>query len=262
MIQDLWVHRKYIFVNGINDILRRYQGTALGWVWAFLPSLALIGIYAVVFSKIMPVHRVGTGPLTVSFVLYLASGLLPWMAFCEFLVRGNQALLEAAPYLKKMPITEVVFVAQTSVGVLAVLGIYLFIMCLMALFFGHYPNPTWLLMIPIALLLGGLGFGIGCILAALNVFFRDVGQVLGIILQIWMWAVPVVYVESVVPDSFRYLFWLNPIYPFLVGFREVFLYNQFPTILIWGAMVGWAVLFIQLGTGLLYLLRSEIRDAL
>jgi lipopolysaccharide transport system permease protein len=262
MIQDLWVHRKYILSNGISGLLGRYQGTALGWVWAFLPSLALIAIYAVVFSKIMPVHRVGTGPVTVSFVLYLASGLLPWMAFSEFLVRGSQALLEATPYLKKMPIKEVVFVAQTSVGVLAILGIYLFIMCLTALFFGHYPNPAWLLMFPIAVLLGGLGFGIGCILAALNVFFRDVGQALGIILQIWMWMVPVIYVETVVPDSFKYLFWLNPVYPFLVGFREVFLYNQLPSILVWGAMVGWAALFIQLGMGLLHLLRGEIRDAI
>jgi lipopolysaccharide transport system permease protein len=135
-------------------------------------------------------------------------------------------------------------------------------MCLIAPFFGNYPQPAWLLMLPLALLLGGLGFGIGCILAGLNVFFRDVGQALGIILQIWMWSVPVVYVEEIVPNSFRYLFWLNPIYPFLVGFREVFLDNQLPSAIIWGAMVGWSVLFILLGTGFLHLLRGEIRDAL
>ncbi len=178
MIKDLWVHKKYILVNGINGLLGRYRGTALGWAWAFLPSLALIGIYGIVFSKIMPAYRVGTGPMTVSFVLYLASGLIPFMAFSEFLVRGSQALLEAAVYLKKMPIKETVFVAQTSVGVLASLAISLLIMCMIAPFFGHYPKPAWLLMLPVALLLGGLGFGIGCILAALNVFFAMLGTLL------------------------------------------------------------------------------------
>jgi lipopolysaccharide transport system permease protein len=262
MIQDLWVHRKYIFVNGINGLLGRYQGTVLGWIWGFLPSLALIAIYAVVFSKIMPVHRVGAGPTTVSYVLFLAAGLLPWMAFSEFLVRGSQALLEATPYLKKMPIKEVVFVAQSSVGVFAILIIYLCIISLLAICYGHYPTLTWLMMFPIAVLLCGLGFGIGCIFAVLNLFFRDVGQALGIILQIWMWMVPVIYSETVVPLSFRYLFWFNPVYPFLVGFREVILYNKMPDIILWGAMIGWAALFIQLGMGLLHLLRGEIRDVL
>jgi len=262
MIQDLWVHRRYILINGINDLLGRYQGTSLGWVWGFLPPLALIGIYAIVFSQIMPVDRVGTGDIAVSFVLYLASGLLPWMAFSELLGRGSTALLEAASYLKKMPIKEAVFVAPKSVGALANLSICLVVMCLVSAIFGHAPAPIWLLMFPIALLLCGLGFGMGCILAVLNLFFRDIGHVLGIILQIWMWLVPVIYVETIVPHSFRYLFWLNPVYPFLVGFREVFLYYQGPSLIIWGAMMGWTLLFIQLGMSAMHILRDEIRDAL
>jgi lipopolysaccharide transport system permease protein len=262
MIQDLWNHRRYIVVNGINGLLGRYQGTILGWAWVFLPPLALIAIYTVIFSKVMPVQRVGTGPLAVAYVLYLTSGLLPWMAFSEFLVRGSQALLEASPYLKKMPIKEVVFVAQSSISVLIILGIYLLLMCLVSLLFGHFPHPTWLLLVPIAILLGAMGFGLACILAVLNLFFRDVEQALGIILQIWLWMVPVIYLETVVPQSFRYLFWVNPIYPFLVGFREAFLYYNFPGIIFWGAMIGWAVFFSQLGMGLLYVMRGEIRDAL
>ena len=93
------------------------------------------------------------------------------MAFSEFLVRGSQTLLDATPYLKKMPIKEEVFVTQASVGVFIILIIYLFMMCLVSLFYGHYPSPAWLLMVPIAILLGVLGFGLACILAVLNLSF-------------------------------------------------------------------------------------------
>jgi len=261
MIYDLWIHRRYIAVNGINSLFGRYQGTILGLAWTFLPALALIIIYSVIFSKIMPVH-VDTGPQTISFALYLASGLLPWMAFSELLVRGSQTLLDATPYLKKMPIKEEVFVMQASVEGFIILIIYLFIICLMALVYGHYPSPAWLMIFPLAVILCLLGFGISCFLAVLNLLFSDIGQGLGIILQIWMWMIPIIYLETVVPPDFKYMFWLNPFYPFLVGFHEIFLYNRIPGILFWVAMIGWALVFSQLGTGLLHLLHDDLRDAL
>ena len=86
MFRDLWRYRRYIVVNALNDLRSRHIGTTLGWGWVLLPSLALIVVYSVVFSQIMPSPKVGLAGSAVSFAMYLACGLLIWVGFTESLV--------------------------------------------------------------------------------------------------------------------------------------------------------------------------------
>ena len=262
MFRDLWRYRRYIVVNAVNDLRSRHIGTTLGWGWVLLPSLALIVVYSVVFSQIMPSPKVGLAGSAVSFAMYLACGLLIWVGFSESLSRGTQSLLESAPYLKKLPIRESVFVAKSVASGFLVLLISLALLAVVAPFMGHFPSPIWFALIPVAALLCGMAFGMSCVLAALNVFFRDVGQALGIALQIWMWLVPVIYVETIVPDWMRGLFWYNPVYPFLIASRDIFLAYRLPDGLVWFAMTGWMLLSVVIGLSVLKGVRSDLRDCL
>jgi lipopolysaccharide transport system permease protein len=114
----------------------------------------------------------------------------------------------------------------------------------------------------VAILFQGFGFGLGLLFSTLNVFFRDIGQVLGIVLQIWMWMTPIVYPETILPEILRLSMKFNPAYPFIHAIREMFLYGRLPAGWMWWGMVGWAVGIPALGYLVLRKLRPEIRDVL
>lgn len=262
MVRDLWRHRRYIVVNALHDLGSRHSGTTLGWVWILLPSIALIAVYGVVFSKVMPVPRATAGTAAVPFALYLAAGLVLWVGFAESLTRGTQSLIESAAYLKKLPIGESVFVAKSVVAGFFVLLFALAVVCLVSAAMGVSPTAAWLLLPPVAAIMCTMAFGMSCVLAALNVFFRDVGQALGIILQIWMWLIPVVYVESIVPEWMRFVFLANPLYPFLLMVRAILFTGEVPGPGLWAAVIAWALAFATVGLAVLSAARVDLRDAL
>jgi lipopolysaccharide transport system permease protein len=256
-------HRRYIVITAFNDLRSRFVGTALGWLWLALPPLALIAIYSVVLSSIMPMKDFTGMSTSTSFVIYLACGLLPWLVFAEGLARGTNIFLEATPYLKKLSISEEVFVARVAmVSLLMMLGSFALLAAIATVFGYLSPRISWLLTIPVSVMFCVLLFGVACILATLNIFIRDIGQAIALVLQVWMWLSPIVYVESIVPAGLQFIFWLNPAYPFIKALHEAFLDGVMPEARLWAAMLGWDALFILAGLSLLRALRSDLRDAL
>src|SRR3954462_9223136 len=182
MLPSLYHYRGLIWRNAVADLRHRYAGTGLGLFWNVVHPLALIGVYSLVFTGIFkgqllerPVPGVGK---QFYFLLYLCAGLLPWLAFSECVTRGTNAFAENAAYLKKLPIPEQVFVAQTAASATLGLGISFSLLLIVSLGFGHRPTVWWLLL-PIPLVaLQALGFALGLLCGTLNVFFRDIGQLL------------------------------------------------------------------------------------
>src|SRR5688500_2051824 len=114
MLPALWTYQRFIWSRAVNDLQHRYAGTGMGIVWNVLHPLALIGIYSVIFTQLFdrrPPEGLGG---TFAYSLYLCSGFLPWLAFAECDTRDGGALLDNAPYQKKQPGPEHVFVAQTA----------------------------------------------------------------------------------------------------------------------------------------------------
>jgi ABC-type polysaccharide/polyol phosphate export permease len=186
----------------VAELRHRYAGTNLGIVWNVLHPLALIAVYAVVFTNLfagglprgVPGVKAGT-----SFLLYLTSGLLPWLAFAECVTRGCNAFADNATYLKKLPIPEQVFVAQTAASATLGLVISFSLLLAISLVAGLTPGTHWLLL-PLPLLsLQVTGFGLGLLCGTLNVFFRDIGQLLALVLQLTFWTVPIVYPREQLP---------------------------------------------------------------
>ncbi len=258
MIVNLYRHRGYIWRNALADVRNRYVGSTMGIVWNILQPLLLIAVMAVVFSKIM--HRPDRD--SVPYIVYLCSAMLPWFAFAECLNRGTQSFVANAAYLRRLPIPEQVFVAQTALSTAIGLVISYALLIIVALSFGHAPSWHWLLLpIPLGLLIT-LGFGIGLALGTVNAFIRDVGQIVPVLVQVGFWSFPIVYNSDQVPRLMQKVLPFNPVYPCLQGIRELFLARQVPDLSLWLMMAAWALVACAGGYLVLRKLRPELRDVI
>lgn len=262
MVEALYRHRKYILTSALADLRYRYAGTSIGFVWNVLQPLALILVFSLVFSQIVPVRTAGTASKGVSFLIYLCAGYLPWLGFADCLMRCLNALPDNATYLKKLPIPEEVFVAKAALGSLISMAISLLLLPILMVAVGQPLGWAILWIVPAAALLIGFGFGLGLFLGTLNVFFRDINHLMAVVLQLWMWCSPIVYTIEVVPERFRYLFWFNPVHPYMLAIREALLEGALAPAEVLLAIVGWAAVAILLGLAALGGLRREIRDVL
>ena len=198
----------------------------------------------------------------VSFVVFLCSGLLPWLSFVDGLNRATSCFVDNASYLRKLPIPEEVFLAKTVVGSSILLGINLLALAITALGFGLMPSVTWLFVPLTGALMMVLAFGLGALLGTVNVFVRDVSQIVTITTQLWMWLTPIVYSSQAMPAGLWSLQYANPIYPFIELIREQFLFGRIGAPQLWLLALMWAAVALIAGTSMLKYFRSELRDVL
>lgn len=261
-MRSLWTFRRWIVRTAIGNLRYRYAGSALGALWNVLTPLALLVVYTFVFTRVLALRFAASGLPARLFPLYLSAGFLMWIAFVEGLTQGTFALVSNATYLQKLPIPEQVFVAQAVVSAFFSMLISIGLLVGLALVFGQPPHWYWLLLPIVAVLWQLFAFGVSLALSVLNVFMRDIGQMLGVLFQVWMWSIPVVYLEDILPTSYRAILPLNPPYSFLTATRDLYLYSQWPPLWVWGAMLGWGLVSTVIGFAILGRLRSDIRDVL
>jgi len=261
VVVNLWRYRSFIVRNAASDIRYRYAGSAAGILWHVINPLAQIVIYTLVFSRLMETRLPGTVAVG-AFALYLCAGILPWTAFADCVLRGASAFVDNAAYLKKLPIPEQVFVAQTAMTATMSLGVSMALLLVVSVVIGGAPSPAWAALPVVLVLFQGFGFGLGLLFSVLNVFLRDVGQALAIGLQLWMWVTPIVYVEEILPAGLRALAPYNPAYPFIDALHRTVVLGAWPPGWQWPLMLGWAMVAPLVGYLVLRRLRPEIRDAI
>ncbi|HLL90174.1 MAG TPA: ABC transporter permease [Tepidisphaeraceae bacterium] len=261
MIVPLLRYRSFIWHRAVNDLRHRYAGTGMGVVWNVVHPLAVIGVYALVFSTIMSARVPGVGG-RFAYVLYLCAGFLPWLAFSEAVTRGAGAFVDNAAYLKKLPIPEQLFVASSAVSATLSLMISFTLLIGIALVAGQRPTWHWALL-PLPLVsLQVMGLGLGLLLGTINVFLRDVGQLLAIALQVVFWTVPIVYTIDLLPAwAHGPLAW-HPLVPPIEAVRDLFLHARLPPATTWAALVGWPAVALAAASLAFNRLRAEIRDVI
>jgi lipopolysaccharide transport system permease protein len=259
MILKLYRYRQYIWRNAWNDLRYQYAGTGMGVFWNIIHPLLQILVYGFVLSRLKALR---SGESDMLYVLYLCTGLFPWHAFSEAIARGSNELLANSVYLRRLAISPEIFVAKNALTSVINLLILLLLLIPFSLFLGEPLSWSLLLLLPLAVLLQLLAFGLSLALASLRVFFRDIGEILRILILIWMWTIPVLYQETLLPENARFLFGLNPPYPFIRSIRNVFLEQQGPSLETWLVMAGWLSLFVLIGTLIMQKLQVEIRDVL
>ena len=219
-IRLIYLQRSLIFVMGKREIAGQYVGSLLGFVWTFIHPLVLIVVLWTVFSvgfKAKPLNDV-------PFVVWLTAGMAPWFAFSEMLggsagsIVGNSNLIKKTLFHSQiLPVVKIFSSMITHSIFLSVL------LCL--IIFQKMPFNFYFLQF-IYYLFGMCVFalGMGWIAAALNVFMRDVQQIVGIILQVGFWATPIFWDINIMPAKLQIIFKLNPLYYIVQGYRESFIY--------------------------------------
>jgi len=212
-------HTQLLFGFIRQEVKGRFAGSVLGLFWSVLSPLSNILIYFFVFSVIFRIKmpQVETG--TTSFTIYLLSGFLPWMAFAEGLGKATGCLLDNRAIISKVafPVQVIPWSVVSVAFLLNGIGLLLFLLYLAV---HGLAKGAWI-MLPLQFaMLYGFTLGLAAFLAALTLFLRDLREMVGMGLQLWFYATPILYPLSMVPPRFVALVRLNPALPFIESFRQ------------------------------------------
>jgi lipopolysaccharide transport system permease protein len=213
-LSDLWAYRELLYFLTLRDIKVRYKQTLMGAVWVIIQPLMTMLIFTLIFNKFV---RLDTKDIP--YPLFAYSGLLLWTFFSNSIISGTYSLVNNAQLVTKVYFPRV-FVPAASVGAgLVDLVIASLLLIALALYYG--VNPSWrIAVLPLFVLIAAmLALGAGMLVSALTVKYRDLRHALPFIMQFWMFASPVIYPTSIVPEGWRWVLVINPMSGVLEGFR-------------------------------------------
>lgn len=229
MLKALWNFRGFIFCSVMRDLQKAYYGKALmGSFLILIRPLFLVFIYTVIFSKIMS-HRNDQIYDTFSYTLYLCTGIFTWFYFSEVINKTSLVFLQNSniltkSYVPRSSLPLIVFFS-TTINFVIILGIF----SVFLIYKGRFPGLEVLALIPVLLIQQSLALGLGIIMGTLNVFFRDIQQLLPVLIQCWFWLTPIVYPIEILPAKFRdFIEVWNPVYPIMEAYRGLFLDGVLP----------------------------------
>lgn len=199
-----------------REIKQRYKQSVLGYLWVIVNPLIQMLVLAFVFSQIL---RLST--LSVPYPIYLYSGLLPWTLFANSLNSSVNVLIANSGLLTKVYFPRVIFVQST---ILAKTVDFLLASTVFVGFMVWFQVPvTWhiIWLLPIFAIQLLFTYGVSLIGAALNLFYRDIQYLLGLVLLVWMYLTPVIYPVEIFPEKYRWIFQINPMAVILNAYRQV-----------------------------------------
>jgi lipopolysaccharide transport system permease protein len=226
---SIWRFRYFMQSSIKAEFLGRFARSKLGALWMILNPLAQAAIFAIVLSEILAAKLPHVESKS-AYAIYLMAGTAAWGLFAEIVTRCTTVFIDYANTLKKISFPRLCL--PLIVGGSALLNHVLLLgaMFIIFLFLGHMPTLAWLgLLFGIALIML-FAFGLGILLGLLNVFSRDVGQVITIVLQLWFWLTPVVYTRETLPKQFAPIMEFNPMAKIVQIYQDALLFGRFPNL--------------------------------
>lgn len=226
-LRILWRWRGFIAETVRRDISSRYAGASLGAIWHFIQPLTQILIYTLVFSEVMRARLPGN-PDAMAYGIFLCAGILPWQLFSEILGRSSGMFVDNATFIKKSSFPRICVPISVLLSSLVHFTIITAIFLVLLALTGRFPGLVLLSGVPLLLLLMAMAASAGLLAGTLNVFLRDVGQVLAILLQFLFWLTPIVWPIQTVPADWHSWFSLNPLFGIMQGFQRIFIEGRQP----------------------------------
>jgi lipopolysaccharide transport system permease protein len=248
---DLWHYRELVYFMTLRDIKVRYKQAVLGIAWALIQPLLTMVIFNVIFGTLAKLPTDGGIP----YPLFSLAAILPWQLFANALQRSTVSLSTNANLLTKIYFPRLIIPVAAVLAALVDFCFSLLVLVGMMVYFRYWPtmNALWL---PLLILLAMLtALAVGLWLSALNVQYRDVQHMVPFLIQIWMYASPVVYSANLIPSGvWRYVYGLNPLTGVINGFRWALLGGQPPDTMF---LISVIVVIVLLISGLFYFRRME-----
>ncbi len=261
MFRALWHYRYFVRSSIINDLRSRFARSKLGGLWMIINPLAQVAIYALILSNVLATKLPGIQN-KYAYAIYLMAGLLAWTLYDELINRCVNLFVAQGNIMKKMNFPRITL--PTIVAGSCLLNNLLLFISMLGVFFllGHHFSLAMLWLLPLTLLLVVLGLGIGLILGVLNVFVRDIGLVVPIVMQVWFWFTPIVYPDNIIPESYRHLLYYNPMFLVTDAYHEILVYNRAPALTGMLPMIIIAVLLLLFSLFLFRRASAEMVDVL
>ena len=251
--RELWAYRELLWVLTMRDIKVRYKQTVLGAGWAIIRPVMTMVIFSVVFGQLAKMPSDG-----LPYPIFVYAGLLPWTFFSASIGASGQSLVGSAHLVSKVYFPRLI-IPLSSVGAgLVDLLISTVVLLLMMLWFGVGWSFN-LLAAPLLLLaVVFTALGVGTLLSALTVAYRDFTHLTPFVVQIWMYVTPVIFPVSIVPERWQWLMYLNPMTGLVEGFRSAFLGKSFD---LTGLGISFAIALALFAIGVAYFEKVERRFA-
>jgi lipopolysaccharide transport system permease protein len=249
-LSEIWEYRELLYFLVWRDVKVRYKQTVIGAAWAIIQPFMTMMIFTVIFSHLAKVPSDGF-----PYPIFAYTALLPWTYFAAALSRAISSVIGDAHLVTKIYFPRLIMPLS---GVLSPMVDFAFaFLVLLGMMVWFRVAPTWgVLTLPIFLLLAlSTALAVGLWLSALNVRYRDVGHTIPFLVQIWMFASPIAYPVSMVPEKWRLLYSLNPMAGVIEGFRWALLGKESPDFAVMA--VSAAAVAVLLWGGLLFFKRME-----
>ena len=227
LLRNLWHYRGFVLGSVKREFQARYLDSLLGATWAVLNPLAMIVVYTVIFSQLMQSRLPGVANVF-GYSIFLCAGVLTWGLFAEIVSRSAQVFIEHGDLIKKLSFPRICLPAIVLAGALLNFSIIFGLFSAFLLLSGNFPGWSYFSLLPVLLLVIAMAAGLGLALGVLNVFFRDVGQALGVGLQFWFWFTPIVYPLSVLPDWARKWVLMNPMTALVRACQDILVSGRMP----------------------------------
>lgn len=249
-LDELWRYRELLWFLVWRDILIRYKQTVIGVSWAVLQPVVTMAIFAVIFGRLAKIPSDG-----VPYPIFAFAALLPWNFFSQALARSGTSLVGNTNLITKIYFPRLLIPLAASVSPIVDFACSFLVLLGLMVFYGMTPGAG-MIALPFFILLALLtSLAMGLWLSALNVKYRDVGHTIPFLVQVWMYASPVAYSVTMVPEKWRLLYSLNPIVGVIEGFRWALLGSRQPDFGV--IIVSGVMMLVLLFTGLLYFKRME-----
>lgn len=256
---ELYQSRHLIWKLSKNDFRKRYAGSYLGAVWALAQPVVTVAMYYIVFDKLM--GGTGRGAEGVPFVLFLTAGLVPWFYFTEALNNGTNAMKEYDYLVKKvvfkisiLPIIKII--AATFIHVF-----FLGVLLVVAALYGYYPTVYTIQLAYYSFCLFMFVLALCYTTCSIVVFFKDLTQIIGILLQIGIWASPILWNIDAAPKEWVMILKLNPLVYIVNGYRSAIYERSWFFEDFFSTMYFWIVTVVLFGIGVAVFKRLKVHFA-
>ena len=249
-LRDLWAYRELLFFLAWRDLKVRYKQTVLGVLWVLLQPLLMTVIFTVFIGILV---RIPTNGHPYALLVYI--GLLPWTFFSSAVLQSGTSIVSNAHLITKVYFPRLIIPAAAVTARLVDFAISFIILGGLMIYY-RAGVTAQIAMLPVLILMVALlALGFGMLVSALNVKYRDIGVMLPVVLQLWMFVSPVIYPLSLVPEKWRIVYSLNPLVGIIQGFRSAILGDAFN----WQALAVSAAVAIVLPVYSAYLFRRVER---
>lgn len=261
MFKAVWQYRYFIFSSIKNDFKTRFVRSKIGGLWMVLHPLAMVLIYTLILSSLLKAKIPGIDTMY-AYPIYLMAGILAWTIFLESVSRCLTIFVDNGNLIKKVSFPKLVLPLITAGTVTLNNLVLLLAMLIVFGFLGHYPGiqVLWLpVLFGITLM---FGMSIGLILGVLNVFIRDIGQIVPVVLNFMFWLTPIVYTISVIPEAHQHWFSYNPMTHITAAFQEALLYNRMIDLVQLSKFVAASIVLLAIGLFMFKKASPEMVDQL